>query len=98
MDPDLAKQCGYKRAMLRADAVPTEHLPSAELNLKRGRERSSLAVSKRRNFEVNNQLSVSISDSGSASDRDRDSDRLSLSLSVSPSVDAEASGSVNLIT
>ena len=93
MDPNLAKQCGYKRAMLRADAVPTEHLPSAELNLKRGQERSSLAVLKRRNFEVNNQLSVSVSDSGS--------DRLTLSVSLSessPSVDAAAFGSVSLIT
>ena len=55
MDPELAKQCGYKKMTVRPDAVPTEHLPSSSVNLKRTKsvERSGLAVAKRRNSEVN---------------------------------------------
>ena len=55
MDPELATQCGYTKMSLRPDAVPTEHLPSSAVDLKRRKnvERSGLAVAKRRNYEVN---------------------------------------------
>ena len=55
MDPELAKQCGYNKITIRPDAVPTEHLPSSAVDLKRPKsvERSGLAVAKRRNCEVN---------------------------------------------
>ena len=55
MDSELAKQCEYKKMTLRPDDVPTEHLPSSAVDLKRPKsvERSGLAVAKRRNYEVN---------------------------------------------
>ena len=55
MDPELATQCGYTKMSLRSDGVPTEHLPSSAVDLKRRKsvERSGLAVAKRRNYEVN---------------------------------------------
>ena len=55
IDPELAKQCGYKKMTLRPDDVPTEHLPSSAVDLKwpKSVERSGLAVAKHRNYEVN---------------------------------------------
>ena len=55
MDPELATQCGYTKMSLRSDAVPTEHLPSSAVDLKRRKsvERSGLVVAKGRNYEVN---------------------------------------------